>query len=356
MRPSIPTAARLLAGGLILVVPCDALADTWLVAEAPAALAVSDAQDGVFRPGAMPAVGIYADNQRFALGLRMRAGVLRNGPAPGRNLEDPGVGGLTTAGLAFRVSAYSGWAELVVGGGVTGRDLVPAIEAGVGWSFAAGSLDVGPSIRYVRVVSRDSMDAFGTAELALVGIDVRFGKQRATRPIGRVASARVGVVEPPLVLRDKDRAIDLDASCIDQLDGCSIAGGAGETLGEDIVILDDRIVIDERVLFDFNRARVRTRGRKVIVELMKIWKEHADWQHITIEGHADARGSDEYNLELSQIRADRVREVMVQLGCSADSISAIGFGRARVRDSGNTDEAHQRNRRVEFVIQRGGVQ
>ena len=45
--------------------------------EAPAAIAVSDAQAGVFRPGAMPAFGAYADNGWLALGARARAGILR---------------------------------------------------------------------------------------------------------------------------------------------------------------------------------------------------------------------------------------------------------------------------------------
>ena len=331
---------------LVLLLAGEAHADGWLVAEAPAVLAVSDAQEGVFRPGVMPAIGIYADNDRFAIGLRLRAGVLRNGPAPGNNFDDPGVGGLGTAGLAFRMSALGGWGEIVVGGGITGRDLVPAVEAGVGWSFPAGKLDIGPSIRYVRVVSSDAMHAFGTAELALVGIDVRFGKQRAARPsrIERSVPPAATIAVVATFERDADQLVERDASCAEHLDGCP--------LGDEIVILDDRIILDERVMFDFNRARVRSRGRKVIAELVRIWKEHPDWRSITVEGHADARGSDRYNVELSQIRADRVRRVMVELGAVGDSVSAIGFGRGRIRDDAGTEQAHQRNRRVEFVISR----
>src|SRR5689334_2260056 len=128
--------------------PALAHAEGWLVAEAPAAIAVSDAQSGVFRPGAMPAVGAYADNGWFAIGARLRAGVLRNGPGPGNGYADPGVGGLMTAGLAMRVHSHGAWAELVGGGGLTGEDWVPTVEAGVGYLFAVGDYDVGPSARF----------------------------------------------------------------------------------------------------------------------------------------------------------------------------------------------------------------
>ncbi|HEU0032692.1 MAG TPA: OmpA family protein [Kofleriaceae bacterium] len=316
--------------------------DGWLVAEAPAALAMSDAQDGVFRPGMMPAFGAYAERGHVALGLRMRAGVLRNGPAPGGNYADPGLGGLATGGLALRLGAGGGWAELVGGGGVTGGDVVPAVEAGVGWSFAVGSVDVGPSARYVRVVSPDRMATFGTAELALIGVDVRFGRARAQRRVLAPAHAEpaveVAAVEPV-----EDRAIDRESGCVEELDGCPLADA--------IVIENNRIVLDERVLFDFNRARVRSHGREVIGELMRIWRSHPEWVRMTIEGHADARGSDTYNQQLSELRAQRVRHVMLELGATEDQLDAVGFGRSRPRDTSNTEAGHSRNRRVEFAIE-----
>ena len=80
------------------------------------------------------------------------------------------------------------------GGGITGDDLVPAVEAGVGWSMAIGKLDIGPSARYVRVVSNDSMHAFGSADLALFGVDVRFGRQRKARVVAPVTVERVEAV------------------------------------------------------------------------------------------------------------------------------------------------------------------
>lgn len=333
---------------LLAVVPTRSRADGWLVVEAPAALAVSEAQSGVFRTGVMPALGLYTEHGAFALGARLRAGVLRNGPAPAGHLRDPGLGGLGTAGVALRIGRRGGWLEGVAGGGFTGHDLVPALEVGAGWDFAAGPIDLGPSARYVHVVNRDAMAALGSADLVLVGVAVRFGRARSHRAPSAVAVAPAAPSAPaaaaPAVERDPDRVVERDASCATDSDGCELA--------EQIFLLDDRIVLDEQVLFDVDRARVRSGGRALIATLVRIWAGHPRWRRISIEGHTDARGSDEHNLELSQRRAERVRDVLVRLGADPARIDVVGYGRTRPRDPGTSDDAHRHNRRVEFVIDR----
>jgi outer membrane protein OmpA-like peptidoglycan-associated protein len=320
-----------------------ASADTWLTAEAPAAIAVSDAQEGVFRPGAMPAVGVYASNERIALGLRMRAGILRNGPAPGDNFADPGTGGLATGGLAMRFLVGHAWSELVVGGGVTGRDLVPAVELGVGFGVDIGRLTIGPSARYVHIYARDPMDTLGSAGLVLVGVDVKVRRDKPVRVNAFVAHRPPPPPPPPVHIDDdNDQVVEHEDSCAQLLDGCPIADA--------ITIHDYRIVLDDRVLFDFNKSRVRSRGREMVATIAKAWHAHPEWRRITIEGHADVRGSDDYNLQLSQLRADHVRDVLVKQGFDADAIDAVGYGRSQPRDTGSSEAAHQRNRRVEFLI------
>jgi peptidoglycan-associated lipoprotein len=79
-------------------------------------------------------------------------------------------------------------------------------------------------------------------------------------------------------------------------------------------------------------------------------KSHPEWVQVTVEGHADVRGPNDYNQELSQRRAERAREVLVTGGFDAERVAAVGYGRSRPRDDGMTEAAHRRNRRVEFVI------
>lgn len=335
----------LLAVVALAAAPARLHADGWVVAEAPAAVAVSEPQSGLFRAGVMPAIGVYSDNGVTAVGLRMRVGVLRNGSAPMEgHLQDPAVGGLGTAGVALRIGGRGLWIEGVVGGGITGRDLVPAIEAGVGWDFAAGGVDIGPSARYLRVVSRDPSATLGSASLVLFGVDVRFGKDRPARSHAMIAAA-ARVEPPPVALdRDPDRVVEHESGCASDSDGCELA--------PDIVLHDDRIVLEERVLFDVDRARVKSQGRELIATLVRIWNEHPEWRRMSIEGHADVRGSDNYNLELSQRRADRVRDELVRQGIDPARLDTVGHGRSRPIDPGTTEAAHQRNRRVEFVIER----
>jgi outer membrane protein OmpA-like peptidoglycan-associated protein len=335
---------------LLLTVPLPVHADDWMVAEAPAAIAVSAAQEGVFRPGAMPAVGFYRDNGLVAFGLRMRAGVLRDGPAPENNMKDPGVGGLGSAGAAVRFGMRGFWVEAVGGVGITGHDTVPVLEAGVGWDMAVGPVDLGPSVRFLRVEKNDPTALLGSADLVLVGVDVQIGKARK-----KLAAPTIHYEAPVAVQADHDAVVDAEAGCVTDGTGCENELAAAVDAGL-VEVTDDRIVLDERVLFDFDSARIRSAGRDVIAAIAQMWKSHPEWERITVEGHADVRGADDYNQALSQRRAERAREVLVHDGFATDRVAAVGFGRSRPRDAGTTEQAHRRNRRVEFVIvKREGV-
>ena len=335
----------------LLAAPKLSLADTWLVAEAPAAVPVSGMQEGVFKTGFMPAIGAYADNGQVALGLRLRAGVLRNGAAPtgaSAGIADPSTGGLITASVALRVHHRGLWAEVAGGGGFTGSDAVPAVELGAGYDFTAGDFAVGPGVRYVDVIARDPMSTLGSAQLLLVGLDVQWGGSHA-RPahasrVAVEAAAPVAPLEVVAASADHDRVVDRDTSCAERLDGCPIS--------KHLTITNDRIVLDERVLFDTDQARVRSGGRELIAEVATAWRQHPEWKRITVEGHCDERGTDAYNQALSERRAQNARDVLLLAGFSPDSIEAIGYGRSRPRAAGTSPEALQHNRRVEFLIDR----
>ena len=357
MRPS---SAIVVVTGVLFCVPVRA--DAWVVAEAPAAMAISEAQEGVFRPGAMPALGGYLDFGYLAVGLRLRAGVLRDGPQPGGNLEDPQLGGLATGAMALRGLWRGGWAEIAGGGGVTGHDLVPAVELGVGWHLGVGGVDVGPSVRYLRVVAGGGMETFGTAELALIGLDVRFGKARPARarpaPVATPQRAAPRAPEPEpapeeeieevaLAPRDEDPLLDRDVSCAQAMEGCLDL--------REVTVLDDRLILDERVLFDLGRARIHSKGRRVVRQIAALWQQHPEWRRMRVEGHSCDLGDAADNLELSRRRAEQVRRVLLRRGIAPELVDAVGVGQARPLDPGTSAAARQRNRRVEFVIERGGA-
>jgi len=72
--------------------------------------------------------------------------------------------------------------------------------------------------------------------------------------------------------------------------------------------------------------------------------------HVSVEGHTDSVGGDEYNQSLSELRAQAVRDYFVQQGIPAGSVEAHGYGKTAPIASNETAEGRQQNRRVELVL------
>jgi outer membrane protein OmpA-like peptidoglycan-associated protein len=72
--------------------------------------------------------------------------------------------------------------------------------------------------------------------------------------------------------------------------------------------------------------------------------------HLAVEGHTDSVGGDDYNQNLSEQRAEAVRDYFVQQGVASNSIEAHGFGKTEPIASNETAEGRQQNRRVELVL------
>jgi outer membrane protein OmpA-like peptidoglycan-associated protein len=73
--------------------------------------------------------------------------------------------------------------------------------------------------------------------------------------------------------------------------------------------------------------------------------------NIVVEGHTDSQGSAPYNLDLSQRRAQSVRDYLVSRGIASDRVTAQGFGLTRAIADNNSPEGRANNRRVEIVVQ-----
>ena len=72
--------------------------------------------------------------------------------------------------------------------------------------------------------------------------------------------------------------------------------------------------------------------------------------HVSVEGHTDSVGGDEYNQSLSELRAQAVRDYFVQQGIASGAVEAHGFGKTAPIASNDTPEGRQQNRRVELVL------
>jgi outer membrane protein OmpA-like peptidoglycan-associated protein len=111
------------------------------------------------------------------------------------------------------------------------------------------------------------------------------------------------------------------------------------------------------VFFAFDKADVRPRGRVIIDKIAEFLYKNQE-RTVSIEGHTDSRGSDEYNRDLSQRRADSVRFLLISSGIDSSRIQAKGMGESYPIASNDNDGGRQLNRRVEIIIenQRGTVQ
>ena len=76
---------------------------------------------------------------------------------------------------------------------------------------------------------------------------------------------------------------------------------------------------------------------------------------LRIEGHADERGSDEYNLALSQRRSAAAKRFLAGLGISADRVETVGYGEEQPLDQEESEAAWARNRRDEFRVTSGPI-
>ncbi len=103
------------------------------------------------------------------------------------------------------------------------------------------------------------------------------------------------------------------------------------------------------VLFDTGSSTLKPGAREKLAKISGILLAHPGLT-MQIEGHTDSVGSDEFNQQLSERRADTVRDFLAEQGVPASSISARGFGKTQPVASNDTPEGRQRNRRVELVV------
>lgn len=103
------------------------------------------------------------------------------------------------------------------------------------------------------------------------------------------------------------------------------------------------------VTFATNSTEIRPELYTEINRVARILNQYPDTL-ISVEGHTDNKGSDEYNLKLSQRRADAVKTLLTLRGVAADRIDAFGYGKTMPIATNDTEAGRQMNRRVEIRI------
>ena len=112
---------------------------------------------------------------------------------------------------------------------------------------------------------------------------------------------------------------------------------------------DPNNILSKRVIyFEYNQDTVKSEFTEVIQAHAKYLNDNRG-RKVRLEGHADERGSREYNMALGQRRGDAVRRATTILGVGNDRIEVVSFGEDKPRSNGHDEAAWAQNRRVEIV-------
>jgi outer membrane protein OmpA-like peptidoglycan-associated protein len=103
------------------------------------------------------------------------------------------------------------------------------------------------------------------------------------------------------------------------------------------------------IFFDFNKSELQPESYPELDRLYKFLNDNSDI-NVEISGHTDNIGADEYNITLSNARANSVKEYLVSKGINSSRIISKGYGKSNPVATNDTDEGRQLNRRVEFKI------
>jgi peptidoglycan-associated lipoprotein len=138
---------------------------------------------------------------------------------------------------------------------------------------------------------------------------------------------------------------------------------SGDTAGQDVSSeaipgpeggTQEHLVVNvgDRVFFEFDKASL-TDEAQATVERLAAWMQEYPPATVTVEGHADERGTREYNLALGARRANAVRDYLIVLGIDPNRIETVSFGEERPAVLGSNEEAWAQNRRAVFVVDQG---
>jgi large repetitive protein len=117
-----------------------------------------------------------------------------------------------------------------------------------------------------------------------------------------------------------------------------------------IVVTRERLEIRDKVQFEFNADVIRKVSFQMLNDIAKVMQEHPEQKLIHIDGHSSAEGTDAYNLELSQRRAESVRRYLIGRGVDGARLEAHGFGESKPLSADRSDAGLALNRRVEFRL------
>ena len=133
------------------------------------------------------------------------------------------------------------------------------------------------------------------------------------------------------------------------LTACATQGKKAGMMTSDVYTGSDTVEylasgVKDRVFFATNKSTLTTASRDTLRK-QAAWMRKKSKVSVTVEGHADERGTREYNLALGERRANAVKDYLMTYGISGSRISVISYGKERPVNSGSSPLAWSQNRR-----------
>ncbi|MEM8927448.1 MAG: OmpA family protein [Bacteroidota bacterium] len=180
--------------------------------------------------------------------------------------------------------------------------------------------------------------AIGAAGGAVIGGVIGNNVGKGNTALGAIIGAVVGGAAGGYIGSRMDR----QAERIEE----EIPGAEVQRVGEGINVTFTQ---DAGVFFDTNKADVKGTSAQTLNKLAGIFKEYPK-SNILIEGHTDSAGSEEYNMGLSQKRAESVTQYLTAQGIDLSRFTTKWYGETQPRATNDTAEGKAKNRRVELAI------
>jgi len=155
----------------------------------------------------------------------------------------------------------------------------------------------------------------------------------------------------PDIDNDQDRILDVDDKCPNEPevyngvmdeDGCPDNKGAA--------VLENSLIIFDKINFEYDSAEIKSESFPILDSIVELMKANAFLKLVEVQGHADERGSDRYNLKLTGKRAESVVKYLTDHGVEKARLRWAGYGELCPIDSGHDEAAWEKNRRVEFKV------
>jgi outer membrane protein OmpA-like peptidoglycan-associated protein len=184
----------------------------------------------------------------------------------------------------------------------------------------------------------------GTAGGAVIGGIIGNNVGKGNTVLGAVIGGVVGGVAGGIIGNKMDRQAEKIKN--------EIPGAEVERVGEGIVVtFPDKNPDGSKmgVYFDFNESAITANSKLALNKLVQIFNEYPQ-TNILVEGHTDDKGTEEYNMSLSQRRASAVGNYLKSNGIAASRLTIKWYGEAQPKVDNSSDANRAENRRVEFGI------